>query len=199
MTGLVQGAMAPSAAPAQPTQFPTGAEEMGSTLKNPQLNQIEAGVEQSLRPEDKRTYQAIVVASMKLAFDDKTHPMLIKGLKSSPDIAKNVSLICAGMLGTVWEQSKTDPNVFLPAAVPASITLMCNIFEFAEQAGMVQPDDKMLAECSSATVKAVFDKFGIDDDKIREAIKSGQEKGGQPGAAPPEADPMAAPPGGLNG
>lgn len=211
MAGLIQDAMPPAADPGQSVpsdqgadqsnMFPTGAENNGSTLKNPTLNQIEVGVEENLRPEDIETYQSIVIATMKLALDEKTHPLLLKGLNSSPDMVKNVSLICAGMLGMTWEQTKTDPNVFLPAAIPAAITLMCNILEFAEQTGMTQVTPEMAAQCSSATVKAVFNKFGIDDAKVKEAVESGKAQGGE--AAPtdpamePPVDPVAQPPMGV--
>lgn len=178
--GLISSGVEPQAAPAQAPSAakPVGAENPGSTLKNQILNQIEAGVEENIRPDDMRTYRAIMIAAMKLAFDEKTHPMLIKGLQSSPDVPKNISLICAGMLGMVWEQSKTDPNVFLPAAMPAAITLMCNIMEFAEQSGMVQVTPEVVSKCASNTTKAVLTKFGIDDAKVKEAVDAGRTNAG---------------------
>ncbi len=183
MGGLITSApQAPMAAAAPQPQaapnagaLPSGAENPGSTLQNPTLNQIEVEVEQAIRPQDLRTYKAIMVSAMKLAFDEKMHPKLIEGLKSSPDVAKNISLIVAGMLGMVWEQSKTDPNVYLPAAMPAAVNMMCQIMEFAEQSGMVQATPELIAKCAAATTKATLTKFGITDDQIKQAVDAGRE------------------------
>lgn len=172
------------AAPAAPAgQFPTGAEQPGSTLKNPILNQIETEVEATLKPEQQRMYQGIMVAGMKLAFDPKTHPKLLEGLKSSPDMGKNISLVCVGIISMIFDQTKPDVNEFLPAAVPAVINLMCQIMEFAEGAGLVEVTPELTAAASSAAVKGLFKKAGIDDNMVKQAIEQGKQK--QPGAAAP--------------
>lgn len=184
MAGLISGAMAPTAATTQAASpAPAGAPPL-----NPILQKVESGIEAKVSPQSKKMYMSIVVASMKLAFDAKTHPLLIKGLQSSPDMVKNVSLICAGMIGTVQSESKQDANAFVPAAVLASITLMCQILQFAEQAGMLQVTDDLAARCSAATTSAVLAKFGVDKAKVQQAVDSGkaQQAAQQaPGAAQP--------------
>lgn len=177
MAGLISGAMAPTpaAAPAAP-QAPAAAppSNPASKLQNPLLQQVESGIEAKVSPQAKQMYLSIVVATMKLAFDASTHPMLIKGLKSSPDMVKNVSLICAGMVGMVYKQSKQKPEAFVPGAVLASITLMCQILQFAEQSKMIQLTPDVVAHCTAATTNAVLAKFGIDKAKVRQAVDSGK-------------------------
>lgn len=193
--GLISSGMTPQAAPQAEPQvepqaaapagnFPTGAENPGSTLKNPILNEIETNLEQGIKPEHLRVYKGIMIAGMKLAFGE-THAKLLEGLKSSPDMSKNISLVSVGIVGMIFEQTKPDVNEFLPAAVPAVVNLMCQIMEFAESTGMIQVTPELAAECASGAVKALFRKAGIDDKMVKEAIESGKQKAGQPGAGAP--------------
>lgn len=204
MAGLVQSAMqqAPAAAPpaapqaagapqagsapAGNSQYSNGAEQPGSTLKDPTLNQIESGVEKAIQPQYMKTYQGIVVAAMDLSFNPKTHAQMVKGLKSNPDPYKSIPLVIAGMMGVIYEQAKPDPNAFLPAAMPASINMMCQLLSFAQQSGMTQIDSQKVARCTSDTAQAVLKKFGVDGSKVRAAVQSGPT-----GAAPPAGQPAA--------
>jgi len=175
-----QGAATPPAAGGAAPEMPQGVENPGSNLQNPTLNQIETGVEQKIGPEYLDMYKSIVLAAMDLAFSEKTHAQLLKGLQSSPDIPKNVSLIVAGMVGIIFSQAKQDPNQFVPAAMPASIVIMCQVLEFAEQSGMTKLTPELIAQCTNLTSQAVLKKFGIDGAKLRQAVEA---KGGE---APPE-------------
>lgn len=188
---------APAAAPsgAAPA-VPQGVENPGSNLQNPSLNQIETGVEQKISPQYQQMYKSIILAAMDLAFSEKTHGQLLKGLQSSPDIAKNVSLIVAGMIGIIFQQAKQDPNVFVPAAMPAAIVIMCQILDFAEQSGMTKLTPEMIAQCTNLTSQAVLRKFGIDGKKLGAAVQAKGNGAGAPDAgaqAQPAAAPAAAP------
>ncbi len=179
MVGLVSSAMAPPAPAAVAPSSPVAAAAPGPTanppvLKNPLLAQIEQGIEAKIKPESSGMYHSIVVASMKLAFDATTHASLVKGLQSSPDIIKNVSLVCAGIIGTVFHESKQDINKFLPAAVPAALTLMCQILDYAEQSKLVQLTPDNVAQCSTSTGSAVLRKFGIDKNQVNQAVAAGK-------------------------
>lgn len=191
MAGLIAGAMPQAAAPAAPaapmapaaTAPAAPMANPGAHLQNPILQQVESAVESKVSPQSKGMYLSIVTAAMKLAFDAKTHPQLLKGLQSSPDMVKNVSLICAGMVGIIYQQAKQQPEVFVPASVLASITLMCQILQFAEQSKMLQLTPDVVAHCAAATTNAVLAKFGIDKAKVHEAVSAGKAQQA-PGAAP---------------
>ena len=212
MAGLVQSAMqqsvatTPQAAPqaagaistspagAPSAQYSNGAEKPGSTLKDSTLNQIETGVEKAIQPQYQQMYESNMVAAMDLAFNPKTHAQMVNGLKSNPDPYKSIPLVVAGMMGVIYEQAKPDPNVFLPSAIPASINLMCQLLNFAEQSGLTQIDPKKVADCTDATSQAVLRKFGIDGSKVRAAVSGdagaapGNPPNGQP--VPPTATPQ---------
>ena len=190
-----QGEAAPVASEAAAPAIPQGVESPGSNLQNATLNQIEVGVEEKVGPEYLDMYKSIILAAMELAFSEKTHPQLLKGLQSSPDIPKNVSLIVAGMIGIIFSQAKQDPNQFVPAAMPASIVIMCQVLEFAEQGGMVQLTPEMIAQCTNLTSQAVLKKFGIDGAQIRQAVEAKDAGAAQApaGQQPAEAAPASAP------
>lgn len=184
MPGLISGATAPAPAP----QAPAAAANPGNKLSNPLLQQVEDGIEAKVSPQSRQMYLSIVVASMKLAFDAKTHPLLVKGLQSTPDMPKNVALICAGMLGMVYKESKQKPEAFVPGAMLAAITLMCQILQFAEQSKMIQITPEVVSHCTAMTTQAVLTKFGIDKSQVKQAVDAGKAKrAGQPaaGAAQP--------------
>lgn len=206
MAGLVSGAMAPQqaapmeeapaaaapqeaqgAAPADDYQAPAGVEQPGSQLKNPELNKIETGVEEKLASENRKMYMSIVLAAMQLGFSKQSHDKLVQGLNASPDVLKNISLICAGMMGMIFQQVQPDPNQFLPSAIPASVTMMCQVMEYAEQTGMAKFDSAAIAKCTAMTTEAVLAKFGVNKAKIQEAAAA---QGGQP---PAQGAPAAAP------
>lgn len=184
MAGLISGATAPT----PPAAAPAAGANPGSKLKNPLLQQVEDGIEAKVTPQTKQMYLSIVVATMKLAFDAKTHPRLVQGLKYSPDMTKNISMICAGMIGTVFSESKQKPEVFVPGAMLAAMTLMCQILQFAEQSRMIEITPEVVADCTAATTQAVLAKFGIDKAKMKQAVDAGKSKQGAqpaPGAAQP--------------
>jgi hypothetical protein len=213
MAGLVSSAMQPpaaQAAPAVPPQdgttpdasgtaapaVPQGVENPGSNLQNQTLNQIETGVEQKIGPEYQQMYKSIILAAMDLAFSEKTHAQLLKGMQSSPDVPKNVSLIVAGMIGIIFDQAQQDPNTFVPAAMPASIVIMCQVLEFAEQSGMTKLTPELIAQCTNLTSQAVLKKFGIDGKKLGAAIeaKNGAQAPADQGQAAPAPVAAAQPP-----
>jgi len=70
---------------------------------------------------------------------------------------------------------QSGKRMSVPAAMPASIYLMCQMLDFAEQGGMLKitPDD--VATCTQATTNAVMDKFGITQDKVHAAVQAGQQ------------------------
>lgn len=146
----------------------------GAYLQNKILVQIEAGIDANITPRFREMYLLIVSSVNNMAFGQKTHPRLIEGLKFSPDISKNVSLICTGMVAVIYQESKPDTEVFLPAVVPASITLMCQILQFAEKSHMIELTPDVVAGCALATTNAVLAKFGIDKDKVRQAVDAGK-------------------------
>lgn len=152
---------------------------------NPLLTKIEQGIEAKIKPENKQAYTRIVIAGMKVMFDEKTHQMMSDQLKSSNDIVKNVAEGIAGLMMLLYKESKE--KMPMVAAIPASIVLMAKALDFAEKTMSVQITPDMLAKVTQATSEAVLLKFGITPEMVQDAVNKHQS--GQGASMPPPAKP----------
>ncbi len=181
MAGIInQGAQAPTpaaqAAPqtaAQPTQG----------LTNPVLQKIQSGIDAKVAPELKKTYLSIIVSGMKVITSPQFSQRILQKLKASKDLTADVSSGVANVVATVYnEVGKSMPpqakQQFVAAAGPASTALMCQVLDMATKAAGANVDANMAAQCAQATVMATLQKFGIDQNKMHQAIAAGQQKQG---------------------
>lgn len=203
---------APSAAQA-PAPVPSttkaakasGAAPKAPALSDPILKQIEAGVESRVPPQLSSMYKSIVVAGMAVMFSKKTHNLMQKRLQSSNDIVGNVSTgisnLIAGISNEVIPKMPAPAKAaFIPAAVLASTTLMCQMLNYWEKTGGQTVTPQIAEGCVQATTRAVLQKFGIGQQQIQQAVQQGKQRGGsqQANAAPTApATPQPAAPSGM--
>lgn len=176
--------MMTAAAPAAPA---TGA---APELADPILKQIEQGIEAQVKPELKPLYQSITTAAMSVMFGKDTHGLMQKRLQSDPDLTKSVSSAVADLIASIYNKigarlPPADKQKFLPAACLASVTMMCQMLDYAEKTGGAQVTEDMAAKCSQMTTSAVLQKFGVGPDKVKKAVEMAQAQQGAGGAAPP--------------
>src|SRR4030067_1101253 len=148
---------------------------------NPLLAKTEQGIEATIPPEMKGAYERIVIAGLKVMFDEKTHKMMLDQLKSSDDIVKNVAEGIAGLMAILYRESKEKMPI--PAAIPASFVLMTKALDFAERTMGVEITPDFLAQATQATAEAVLEKLGISKEMVAEAVQ-GSQNGEGPGARP---------------
>jgi hypothetical protein len=151
-------------------------------IKDPTLDRTVAELEANMEPKMKAGYQQIVVAGMKLLFDGKTHHLLqnkLKEAKSSKNFGLGIVKGTAELMAVLYQASKQ--KMFVPAIVPASVTLMCHILDYAEHAGMIKVTPQLVAEATRVLVPTVLKTFGINRetvatgvDALREQRKAGQ-------------------------
>ncbi len=172
--------------PAQPQDAsapPQGNQDASAaSLNDPMLKQIEDGIEQAVPPEMKSMYQSIVVAGMNVMFSKETSNLMDQQLAVSDDVVANVSDGIAKLMMIIYNEAKQPADKFVPAAGLASLTLMCQFLDYAEQAKGVKLDETMIADCTKATTQKVLEKFGIKQDQVNQVIAAGQ----QGGAAQPQ-------------
>lgn len=153
----------------------------GDNLQDPILQQIEQGVEDSVPPEMKATYQGAMVAGMTIMFSKETSNLLTEQLARGGDIVQNVAEGIAGLIALVYNEGKlTEKDI--PALCMAAIPLMCQALDYASATGAVEVTEELVAECTKATTMATMEKFGITRDQVGQVIAAGQQQGG---AAPP--------------
>lgn len=186
MAGLLNPNAAPQQA-AQPQAMPSNAGKQDASpdsLNDPLLKQVEQGIEQAVPPEHQQMYQSIVVAGMHVMFSKETSQLLDQQLAVSDDVVANVSDGISKLIMIVFNEAKQPVDQFVPAAGLASISLMCQALDYAEQAKGVKVDEQVIADCTKATTQKVLARFGITQDQVGKVIAAGQQQQG--GAAPPQ-------------
>lgn len=168
-----------------------------SKLANPELQQIEAGIESKVPPELKGKYNSIVVAGMRVMFDKSTAQYLEEHLSSSQDVVKTISDDIPKLLVLIFRESglskpavsKEDEEQqvqFIGAAMLAGRTLMCQALDYAEKTDRIAVTTEIIDQCTAALSVSMPAAFGITKEMMAKQV--GVKGGAQP-AAP--ADPAA--------
>ena len=183
----------PDAAAPTPDQPAPDAQGGDEQIQDHLLDQLVQGIEEKLPPEIADLYHRAVVAGMKVLFSDQTHNMLTDKLSQlrgqdvvAPVVEGTVKLV--GLI-TKESQGKLTP----PAAIPAGITLMCHILDFAEKNGNTQITKDVLASAVQMLVPKLLTLFGITKEQVQQGIEHNRQAsaptqtGGTPEAsAPPQ-------------
>jgi hypothetical protein len=141
---------------------------------NPILEKIIAGIEEHVKPENKRAYDNTVLAGKKILFDPKTHSHM--QLIANPESQKDpVGTISNGVAGLIWIMYRESKNSMLPEVmIMAGITLMCDVLDFAERGLNIKIDNQMVAATTKGLTDSLFSKLKITPEQMREAVKKGR-------------------------
>lgn len=156
-----------------PTPSATTAPTAGPGKLDPTLQKIQDGVEAKLPPELKQPYLQVVVAGMRVMFDPATHGLMVERLNQGEDISKSIAFGIAALIGQIYIQS--GKKMSIPAAMAASITLMCQALDFAEKSKGLQITPELAATCAQATTRAAMAKFGIGQQQIDQAVETNKQ------------------------
>lgn len=198
MAGLLQSTRAPAQQPGQPAAAApadaaapgqiTTADQASEQLDDPLLKQAEQQMDAAVPQEHRAMYDAIVVAGMNVMFSPDTADLMEQQLAAGGDLAANVSDGIAKLIMIVFNETGQDPNAFAPAAVLASVSLMCQALDYAEQAHGAQVNEEVIATCTKQTQIAVLKIFGISEEQVNQVAAAGMKQGA---GAPPQ-QPMGA-------
>lgn len=174
MAGLMNTPTAAlQAAPAQAVPVPDqSAQGAIPSSSDPILKQIQDGIDAKVSPNLKRDYLAVVVAGMKVITDPKSSQRIVQKLRTTQNLPQDVAQGTANIMALVANSSNGNINV--PAAMPASIVIMCQILDLAEKTAGLKLTPDIAAQCTKATADAVLEKFGADDQKVNAVVQSAQ-------------------------
>lgn len=169
---------------AQPTQMQGGQQSQmnvsSDSLNDPLLKQVEDGIEKAVPPEHQKMYQSIMVAGMNVMFSKETSQLLDQQLAVSNDIVTNISDGIAKLIMIIFNESKQSVDDFAPAMGLASISLMAQALDYAEQAKGIKVDEQIIADCTKATMQKVLARFGIQQNQVDQVIAAGQQQNSAP-------------------
>lgn len=139
-----------------------------------------AKVDQRLLP----VVQQVVEQGKRVMYSDQTRELAMKELRQATE-PEGIGAAVAKLAAILLNQSKNTipPQVLFPAAMQ----LMLEALQLLEDAGGLQVDNEMLAQCAQATGSAFLQMMGVTPEKLQSLV----DKQGAKGAAP--SGPTAAP------
>jgi hypothetical protein len=123
----------------------------------------------------KAAYQRIILAGMKVMFDNQTHNMMLQQLHQSPDTAKNLAEGIAGLMAILFKESnQTMPQQLI---VPASIELLAHAIDFVTSAKLAAVTPEIAGMATQQTVDAVLHRFGVSPQQAQQVLQQMGQKG----------------------
>jgi hypothetical protein len=185
MAGIIAGAAAaPQAAAPAPTGAPAGP---SSNIVDPMLNKTKMAVEAKVGQQIKQTFMQIEMAGLALVTQGQMPSLILKKIQGNPDVAGVVSDGVANVIAMIYnevsgkmqpDQSKAFAPQFLAAAPAASVAIMCQVLDMAEQALKIQMTPDLIAKTTQATTTKVLTKLHVSQDQIQQAIAAGNQQKG---------------------
>jgi hypothetical protein len=135
----------------------------------------------------KEQLDKIVVAGLKIMFDEKTHQLMLTELDKPGPIEQRLAEGITGLVALLFEQSQRSiPPQLL---IPAGLMLLAYAVQFLEKSGE-EVTPKQFAAALKLMIEAILRMGQVDPDKLKAHLSKGTT------AAPAE-QPMPAAPGGL--
>lgn len=180
MQGMIQEQMAPQGEPIDTSaesveQAPaesTGSETSGAALRKKM--EVPGPLGEQL---DK-----VVLAGMKIMFDQKTHHLMAQELDRDGDTAEKLGMGVAGLMGLLMEQSQRSiPPQLL---IPAGVVLMGHAADFVRKSGDDVTDEEF-GEAVEVFLDTIMGQAGIDSNKVAEfKPREGMVEGSMARASP---------------
>jgi len=168
------------------------AQKKPAQQKNPLLEQVIQAVSAKVAPDQKKAFDRIILAGMRLMYADETEAMLKKQIASAePPIAAGQG--AAKLVGLMLAKSKgTAP---MKAMMPGGVVLTCEALDFMEKAGKVQLTPDIVSEAVQEFGSAVLQVIGVTPEKLEQMMARipDAQKPQQPEPEPEQAAPPAQP------
>jgi len=151
---------------------------LGKT-QNAILQQVEQNITQKVDPSMAQAFERIVTAGLKVMYDPRTHPLMVKQLSKPGDPATVAGEGAGALLGMLYKESKGTMPI-KPAVLAAQIWL-CEGLDFMAQAGQIQITDELVANATKSLLSHILQIFGVNPNKINQAAQVGQNAAAGPG------------------
>ena len=122
-------------------------------------------------PELQEAYQKVVVAGMKVMFDEQTHEMALRAMQGDGPLEERLASAIASLMGTLVEQSnKTMPPQVI---IPAGIELLVAAADFLKKSEAEPVTNEQIGEAISRFVEIVLEQSGVVDPAKMQAMLQG--------------------------
>lgn len=180
MAGIINSAV-------QNAALPSPSPAASSGMGDPLLQKTKTGVETKVSPAIRQQFLRIENAGLALITQGDMPQRVLQKIQGNPDVADAVSDGVANTLALVYNevsskmpaaQKKDFDTSFLAAAPTASIAIMCQVLDMAEQALKIKVTPDLIAQCTQQTTTKVLLKLHVSQDQIQQAINAGRQKKG---------------------
>ena len=135
--------------------------------QNPLIQQAEAKIESTVKPEMRNIYEKIVTRAIQFATTDKAHAMLFGELKNSKDPVKDVALGAVGILLILFQKSnRTMPMDIMPAA---GMALVLQGLAFVEPMTGIKITKEDIDNAHTIFMANLLPKIGITPEILQKA------------------------------
>jgi hypothetical protein len=143
-------------------------------------------------PKAQSAYERVVLAGMKVLYNQKTHGAVMNALKSGKPADALANVVVMIVLGLYKESGGKMPKLVI---IPAAAELMMLAAELAEKAGLFKADRSVITSAMMKVIPRIAQEFGatkqdIDaflkrtDPKVVQKVSAmAQGAAGQPGQA----------------
>lgn len=121
-------------------------------------------------PELQEAYERVVLAGMKIVFNEKTENILMTQINGPGDTGEKLGKGIAGLMLLLFQESnKTIPPAVI---IPAGVDLLVQTAEFLKKGNLVEvaPDD--VGQGIEVMVSVLLEKFGGNVQKLTELLNS---------------------------
>ena len=165
------------------------------TSPDAMLKQVADKVEKTVKPEHRHTYDAIIVAGMKLMWGSpETHQMMVEYLQEAKHdprqipkivahgIIKMLSIILQERVKAIQDDAEKQRAVqdFMGPSAPAAIVLMTQALTFLQKKMGVPIDRAVVDQTTKAVTQGIFELYDVTPEMIDQAMT----QQGQQGQAP---------------
>lgn len=121
-------------------------------------------------PQEQEAYERVVMAGMKVLYDESTHPAVMKMLAGGEAPEKDISdTVVMVMLQLDKKSGGKIPQVVI---IPAAVELTSLAAELGTQAGIFQADDRIVARAVQMVMIGLGQEYGVDPAEVQEVINS---------------------------
>lgn len=119
-------------------------------------------------PKLQNAYERVVLAGMKIMFNEKTNQMVMKQMQGQGPVSERLGMGIAGLMATLFKESnKTIPPAVI---IPAGVYLLAQAADFLKKTQIENIDDKTIGDAMQIFVEVTIKMFGGDSDKVYEIL-----------------------------
>lgn len=157
-------------------------------MANQVTNAMVAAINEKIPDEIQEQVDQLVTAGMTVMHSEKSHEMMLNQLRAEGDVLENIGEGVAKLVGILWKDAQG--NIDIKAVVPAGMILLCNVMEFASEAGMVELSNATLAQATKEFTSSFLQLMGATPENMPKIMERAKQEKAINDLPPDQADAM---------